>query len=234
MTEEAEAAVIASLERIERDYEPGSPAARLVRGQIMAIQKEARRRNRPPEGKAASLARKLERMALTLPVELTAGEVFEACAILRNVERYPDRVSELLEANNRYQQEARDARAEVREFEVEYDRLLDAAKAVCLAAWTDRHSRLHGHATVEALDKVISPQAEAEPAATEQKAPPPPPWPCGGENNANAKREGWLAFFTGRARGDCPFPPAMPALWDAFGIGWDAAQARQRGTGSRG
>lgn len=37
----------------------------------------------------------------------------------------------------------------------EYGELVMAARAVVLAAWTDRHSRLHGHATVEALDAVL-------------------------------------------------------------------------------
>lgn len=221
MTEEAEAAVIASLERIERDYEPGSPAARLVRGQIMAIQKEARRRNRPPEGKAASLARKLERMALMLPVERTAGEVFEACAILRNVERYPDRVSELLEANNRYQQEGHDARAALK---VATSALAAISGLSAEAMDNPALIEINGIAD-EALTEIIGARPALEPAATEQKAPPPPPWPCGGENNANAKREGWLAFFTGRDRESCPFPPARADLQRDFRVGWDAAKA---------
>lgn len=35
-------------------------------------------------------------------------------------------------------------------------KLVEAAKAVTLAAWTDRHSRLHGHPTVAALDQALA------------------------------------------------------------------------------
>lgn len=68
----------------------------------------------------------------------------------------PERVAELLEANNRYQQEAGDARAEVTRVEVERDRVIDGAKTVCLEAWTDRHGRLHNHPSVIALDTILA------------------------------------------------------------------------------
>jgi hypothetical protein len=35
-----------------------------------------------------------------------------------------------------------------------------AAQAVSLAAWTDRHSRLHGHPAVTALDAALKPNPD--------------------------------------------------------------------------
>lgn len=172
---------------------------------------------------AAGAARERQSLpAIEFADVLTAGVAAVAARLEEHGEERDRRISELLEANNRYQQEAWDAWAVVVKVEDERDRVIDAAKAVCLAAWTDRHSRLHGHETVEALDKIVRPQAEA--AATEQKAPPPPPWPAGAENNANAKRAGWNAFFRGVGREDCEFPPARLDLQRDYRVGWDAAK----------
>ena len=40
------------------------------------------------------------------------------------------------------------------------DKLRVAAKAVVLAAWTDRHSRLHGHEAIAALDAALNEQPQ--------------------------------------------------------------------------
>jgi ribosome modulation factor len=47
------------------------------------------------------------------------------------------------------------------------------------------------------------------------------PWPAGGGNNA--KREGWKAFFAGKGREECPFPPGRADLQRGYREGWDAA-----------
>lgn len=75
----------------------------------------------------------------------------------------------------------------------------------------------------EALAEINGAKAVATPAPSIPEA----PWPATPLDCNNAKREGWKAFFTGRARGDCPFPPASPELWKAFGVGWDAAEAHR-------
>lgn len=117
------------------------------------------------------------------------------------------RISELLEANNRYQQEARDARAAL-------NTVLDTSGArgsYRVMAYMD---------AVDAAEKLLNPEV----VKTEPAAPPPAsPWPVGAEHNA--KREGWLAFFTGRHRESCPFPPARADLQRDFRVGWDAAKA---------
>lgn len=48
------------------------------------------------------------------------------------------------------------------------------------------------------------------------------PWPPGPDHNA--QREGWSAFFDGRGREACPFPPARDDLQTRYREGWDAAK----------
>ncbi len=52
--------------------------------------------------------------------------------------------------------------------------------------------------------------------------PPKPPWPIGADNG---KITGWNAFFQGRARNNCPFPPIRKDLLADYEEGWDAAGA---------
>lgn len=51
---------------------------------------------------------------------------------------------------------------------------------------------------------------------------PAPPWPAGADHNA--KRQGWYAFFPGRAREDHRFPADRRDLHLGYAIGWDSAQ----------
>jgi hypothetical protein len=50
---------------------------------------------------------------------------------------------------------------------------------------------------------------------------PEPPWPVGPATNC--KRIGWEAFFVGRGREKCPFPPARADLQRDYREGWDLA-----------
>lgn len=47
-------------------------------------------------------------------------------------------------------------------------------------------------------------------------------WVVGSDN---AKRTGWFAYFDGRRRDSCPFPPARNDLTLQYREGWDAADA---------
>lgn len=51
---------------------------------------------------------------------------------------------------------------------------------------------------------------------------PEPPWDHASGNNS--KREGWRAFFAGRSRDDCPFPPDRTDLRRSYQRGWDTAK----------
>lgn len=163
---------------------------------------------------------------------LTAGVAAVAARLEEHGEERDRRISELLEANNRYQQEALDVRAEAAKAIKALEAIVPLSSALRVNGpdpddLQDLHDNLDTATSIadEALAEIIWARPAPEPAATEQKAPPPPPWPCGGENNANAKREGWLAFFTGRDRESCPFPPARADLQRDFRVGWDAAKA---------
>lgn len=74
----------------------------------------------------------------------------------------------------------------------------------------------------------IAPDRMPELAPLEVAPIPEAPWPAGGENNANAnaKREGWKAFFDNRGREDCPFPKARADLQRDYRAGWDAANLK--------
>lgn len=101
----------------------------------------------------------------------------------------------------------------------------EAARAKLAAAW-DGHEveaggcigtlAMDGDAVLTEIDHVDV-DAHQDPM---DAAPPEPPWPVGREN---AKREGWKAYFNGRARDRCPFPTGMPTLHRDFRIGWDLA-----------
>lgn len=56
---------------------------------------------------------------------------------------------------------------------------------------------------------------------------PPPPFPIGPASNC--KRVGWDAFFQGRARNSCPFPPGRRDLKAGYEEGWDAAALHTKG-----
>lgn len=132
------------------------------------------------------------------------------------------RINELLEANNRYQQEARDARAAAATALDQRNQLGQALGRVLVHAKMLRADvGMTGPELLMAAETFCGgPESDLEPA-TEQKAPPPAPWTAGADN---AKIEGWLAFFTGRDRESCPFPPARDDLQRGFREGWDAAK----------
>jgi hypothetical protein len=63
-----------------------------------------------------------------------------------------------------------------------------------------------------------------DPLPETSQPPPPPPWPAGPAHNA--KREGWKAFFDGRARDAAIFPGTRLDLARGFAEGWDAASSQ--------
>lgn len=67
-------------------------------------------------------------------------------------------------------------------------------------------------------------RAEVFRAAAVYAAQPAPPWPSG--SDTNCKREGWRAYFAGRGREACPFPPGRADLQRGYREGWDAAAAQ--------
>lgn len=136
------------------------------------------------------------------------------------------RVSDLLEANNRYQQEGRDARADAQKGR-------DVLTAILKMLYSEGDYRGGRTNWSKATDLAVAAGVMDRPApVAEQQAAPPAPWKPGAADNA--KIEGWMAFFTGRDREACPFPPARDDLQRDYRVGWDAAQAKRRGTGSRG
>lgn len=127
------------------------------------------------------------------------------------------------------------------------DRLIDFANKATptLAVLTDDQGRQLGEALGRVLVKAGMIRADVDMTGPElllaaetfcggpeevlEEAPiPEAPWPSGAADGNNAKREGWKAFFAGRARGDCPFPPARTDLWRDFQAGWDAALVNGR------
>lgn len=75
--------------------------------------------------------------------------------------------------------------------------------------------------------KAILAKAPTRPPVKADGVHPPPPWPIGPADNA--RRSGWVSFFAGKGREDCPFPPARRDLQDGYREGWDLAERERNG-----
>lgn len=166
----------------------------------------------------------IERLAATL--DLAPDRVEKALDRLESIgaiRRVPaprdsaERIAELLEANNRYQQGARDARWALTDV-LNTSGARGDYQALAYADAVERAEALLKH---KLFSKVPARRLTRPDLASQC------PFPSGGvdTNDQNAAREGWFAYHTGRDREDCPFPKARGDLLNAYRVGWDRAKA---------